>query len=578
MKKFRNIMSICLVLVMILSLVPLQVQAKSTVKLNKTSTTVYVGKTTTLKITGTSKKITWSSSNKKIATVSSKGKVTAKKKGTATITAKVDGKSYKCKVTVKNPYLNATKKILEVNKTYLLKLTGATAKKYTSSKKSVATVNSKGKITAVKAGTATITVTDSNKKTYKCVITVTSKATTHTHSYTAKVTTPATCATDGIKTYTCSCGDSYTETIKSTGHNYTWETNGNARTAKCSGCGATGITEEYVAGVWGYFDRAAAESLYNFVNGQRAATQYGIVDDDGNPIGIGTVPALTNFDGLYATAKQRAAEVVTNWSHDGMKTDNENLANGCENAQTCYEAWCYSRGHLSTMTNNIYTQGSCAVFYYDADGSGQNLYPIYVLVVNKQCNHTWTWDIDGNTRTQVCTFCGDKGITEECYNGMWGYFDRDQAEELYGMINDERKNTIRTMWGDNGEDLGELTPEPLTYFDELYDVARQRVVEIAIDLKKHTLNNGGELDNTNMPPVGVPGWTPNHDGMITDNELISTRTHWSLYVFRDWVDNSSSNYILTDVKYTHGSCASFYCDFDGSGENLKPFHILVLNK
>ncbi len=35
------------------------------------------------------------------------------------------------------------------------------------------------------------------------------------------------------------------------------------------------------------------------------------------------------------------------------------------------------------MTNNIYTQGSCAVFYYDADESGQNLYPFYVLVVNK---------------------------------------------------------------------------------------------------------------------------------------------------------------------------------------------------
>lgn len=421
MKKFRNLMSICLVFVMILSIVPLQVQAKSTVKLNKASTTVYVGKTTTLKITGTSKKIAWSSSNKKIATVSSKGKVTAKKKGTATITAKVNGKSYKCKVTVKNPYLNATKKSLEIGKTYTLKLTGATAKKYTSSKKSVATVSSKGKITAVKAGTATITVTDSNKKTYKCVITVTNKVTTHTHSYIAKVTTPATCTMDGKKTYTCSCGDSYTETIKATGHswdegkntteptcttegvkiftcknckktktesvkktdhNYTWETNGNARTAKCSGCGATGITEEYIAGVWGYFDRSAAEELFSYVNSNRAVTQYGVVDAFGNPIGIATVPALTNFDGLYATAKQRAAELATNFSHN-LKTDNENIARGCENANACQQAWCYSSSHASTMTNNIYTQGSCAVFYYDADGSGQNLYPYYVLVVNK---------------------------------------------------------------------------------------------------------------------------------------------------------------------------------------------------
>ncbi len=46
-------------------------------------------------------KVKWSSSNKKVAKVNSKGKVTAKKKGTAKISAKVGGKTYKCKITVK---------------------------------------------------------------------------------------------------------------------------------------------------------------------------------------------------------------------------------------------------------------------------------------------------------------------------------------------------------------------------------------------------------------------------------------------------------------------------------------------
>lgn len=46
----------------------------------------------------------------------------------------------------------------------------------------------------------------------------------HKHSYTGKVTTPATCTTDGVKTFTCSCGDSYTEPIPATGHSWasTW--------------------------------------------------------------------------------------------------------------------------------------------------------------------------------------------------------------------------------------------------------------------------------------------------------------------------------------------------------------------
>ena len=43
----------------------------------------------------------------------------------------------------------------------------------------------------------------------------------HTHSYTGKVTKEATCTASGTKTFTCSCGDVYTETIKATGHNYT---------------------------------------------------------------------------------------------------------------------------------------------------------------------------------------------------------------------------------------------------------------------------------------------------------------------------------------------------------------------
>lgn len=55
-------------------------------------------------------KATWKSSNPKVASVTSKGKVTAKKKGTATITAKVGKTTYKCKVTVLRPI---SKKLLK---------------------------------------------------------------------------------------------------------------------------------------------------------------------------------------------------------------------------------------------------------------------------------------------------------------------------------------------------------------------------------------------------------------------------------------------------------------------------------
>ena len=42
----------------------------------------------------------------------------------------------------------------------------------------------------------------------------------HTHNYTEEITTEATCEADGLKTFTCECGDTYTEAIVASGHNY----------------------------------------------------------------------------------------------------------------------------------------------------------------------------------------------------------------------------------------------------------------------------------------------------------------------------------------------------------------------
>ena len=124
-KLLRTLIVMMLVLTVAVGFVPLEEASAATIKLNKTKVTVYAGKTVNLKMQGTKKKVTWKSSNKSVATVY-KGKVTAKKAGTATITAKVSGKSYKCKVTVKKPYLNKKTASIYVGKTTTLKLTSAT--------------------------------------------------------------------------------------------------------------------------------------------------------------------------------------------------------------------------------------------------------------------------------------------------------------------------------------------------------------------------------------------------------------------------------------------------------------------
>lgn len=159
---------------------------KSTsIKLSKKTLTVNKGAYKQLKATITKNstdKITWSSSNKKVATVDKNGVVVGVKKGTATITAKTSsGKKATCKVTVKVPAtkvkLNKTKVTLAKGKSVTLKATltptNSTDKlTWTTSNKKVATVTSKGKVTAVKKGTATITVKTTSGKKATCKVTV----------------------------------------------------------------------------------------------------------------------------------------------------------------------------------------------------------------------------------------------------------------------------------------------------------------------------------------------------------------------------------------------------------------------
>ena len=42
----------------------------------------------------------------------------------------------------------------------------------------------------------------------------------HTHNYASAITTAPTCTQAGVKTFTCSCGDAYTEPVAALGHNY----------------------------------------------------------------------------------------------------------------------------------------------------------------------------------------------------------------------------------------------------------------------------------------------------------------------------------------------------------------------
>ena len=199
MKRSKKMFTVMLALCVALSMAMASVTANAATKkpkkiyLKATSTTVDIKgkvKVSVKKVSPkkASKSVKWKSSNKKVATVSKSGYVTGKKKGTVKITAtskkrKKVKKTIKIKVTnlkAKSVTMSKKSAILFPNDKTTLKATvkgsagfynqGVTWK---SSNTSVATVTSKGIVTAKKAGKATITATEKGgSKKATCAVTV----------------------------------------------------------------------------------------------------------------------------------------------------------------------------------------------------------------------------------------------------------------------------------------------------------------------------------------------------------------------------------------------------------------------
>lgn len=162
--------------------------APTSISLNKTNLTLGIGETydldSRLPKNTASFSIKYSSDNSSTASVvSARGLVTAKKEGTATITATTyNGKKVNCTVTVKKApktmSLNKTKITLGVGETYDLDSylpsgTAAHSIKYTSNNSNlVSVVSAGGLVTAKKEGVANITVIAYNGVKAQCTVTV----------------------------------------------------------------------------------------------------------------------------------------------------------------------------------------------------------------------------------------------------------------------------------------------------------------------------------------------------------------------------------------------------------------------
>lgn len=152
----------------------------ATFSLSQTRVTLNIGDSAELSVVGSDEPVKWASYNVNIATVDQSGKVTAVRKGSTTVSARIGLTYKKCTITV----VEASTK---VNKTSATIYAGGTSTQtvqlratvkgtskevtWTSLNPAVATVDEKGKVTSVSAGQAVILVS-ANGKSDACVIKV----------------------------------------------------------------------------------------------------------------------------------------------------------------------------------------------------------------------------------------------------------------------------------------------------------------------------------------------------------------------------------------------------------------------
>ena len=305
------------------------------VTLDKTELTLTEGETETLTATvrpdnADNRKVTWSSDKTEIATVDGAGRVTAVKAGEAVVTVMTEdgGRTATCAVTVKAKTVSVTEVTLDRAEltltegetetlTATVKPDNADNRKVTwsSDKTEIATVDGAGKVTAVKAGEAVVTVTtEDGGKTATCKVTVKAKVVPVTGVDVKPWS--VTIGANGTTKLTCTVAPS-----NATNRNVRWESDnpsvatvdsdGNVRAVSAGVAKVSAVTED------GGFRSGCTVTVKEFSSGfevgglfYKTAKGYSIdfVEVTGNPgggkySGDVVVPGTVEYDGITYTVK-----------------------------------------------------------------------------------------------------------------------------------------------------------------------------------------------------------------------------------------------------------------------------------
>ena len=148
----------------------------------------------------------------------------------------------------------------------------------------------------------------------------------HSHSYTSSVTTAPGCETEGVRSYSCECGDSYTETIPAAGHSYAETVKAPTCTAggytvyACSGCGDA-YTDNFTAALGHSYEKGVcgvcgAEDP-DYVAGVTLSGSYQAFGDIEEALTVELIP-VGEEEAAYTFTNADAPAASGTWSIEGV--------------------------------------------------------------------------------------------------------------------------------------------------------------------------------------------------------------------------------------------------------------------
>lgn len=252
----------------------------------------------------------------------------------------------------------------------------------------------------------------------------------HTHSYTSKITQESTCAVPGVKTFTCSCGDSYTESLALVDHVYTssvtTEPTCNAvgvRLFKCTGC-SSAYTEDIPKIAHTYteiFNEATGLTTYT-------CSHCGNTFESGCGLKHERIETWTAGENQHFAFCYKCNLGVT---YSCKYVESSRVPATCTNGgSVTYVCGGHIDAHTGEIITDAFSNLGCTNTYTESIPAG--------------CTFTYASNLDG-THHRVCVACGKTEAPSDCSytNGvctLCGYSEKD-----YTLLH-FKKNSVETSW------------------------------------------------------------------------------------------------------------------------------------